>query len=463
MKIFKYTSIVLCSLFLNACSSLLDEELYSELNDNYANSTEGLQSLLTSAYGNAQLRNYAYFFTSGMTSGENWNEYGAIEANFTPLCNFTWDSNHAYFSSTWKQLYSVIRDANLILKNTAGSSDQEQLIAEAKFLRGLSYYVLHDWFGRLPLYSSPDDDYYLARSTEEETIAFIEKDLREAASVLPVEQSVYGKATKGAALSFLVKLYLNTKQWQKAVDAANEVVALQHYTLFADYTKLFLIENEGNDEIIWTIQSTPQLGNPFVANTFPTDYPHLPNQTIYASRVYLYDEFVNSFAANDKRRELIITSYTNTSGVFTQLLGNNRSYPGKYEFDKDAIGASYGNDVPVIRYADVLISKAEALNELEGPTSESIALVNQIRNRAGLVSLAPGDFTKDSFRTQIFKERNWEFWYEQARRSDQLRQGTFISGAVQRGKTAAKAHHVLFPIPQTEIDANPNLIQNEGY
>lgn len=462
MKIVKYISIGLCSLVLSACSSMLDEEVYSELNDDYANSEEGIQSLLTSAYGNAQLRNYAYFFTSGMTSGENWNEFGAIEANFTPLSNFSWDSNHAYFSSTWKQLYTVIRDANLILKNASGQN-QEQLIAEAKFLRGISYYLLHDWFGRLPLYSSPEDDYYLARSTEEQTIAFIEKDLSEAAAVLPLEQTVYGKATKGAALSFLVKLYLNTKQWQKAIDRTNAVIGLQTYSLFADYTKLFLIENEGNNEIIWTIQSTPQLGNPFVANTFPTDYPHLPNQTIYASRVYLYDEFVNSFDANDKRRKLIVTAYTNTSGVFTQLLGNNRSYPGKYEFDKDAIGASYGNDVPVIRYADILISKAEALNELNGPTMESVSLVNQLRNRAGLKPLQVGDLTKDSFRRQIFKERKWEFWYEQAGRSDQLREGTFISSAIQRGKTAANTHHVLFPIPQTEIDANPNLEQNEGY
>ncbi|RZF58307.1 RagB/SusD family nutrient uptake outer membrane protein [Sphingobacterium corticibacterium] len=462
MKISKYIPLALLIFATSSCDSLLQEDLYSELDDNYANSPEGLQSLLTSAYGNAQLRNYEYFFTSGMTSGENWNEYGAIEANFTPLCNFTWDSNHPYFSGIWTRLYSVIRDVNIILQNADPANDA-QLIAEAKFLRGISYYWLHDWFGRLPLYKSPDDDYYQSRVTEEETVAFIEQDLLEAAEILPVKQSVYGKATKGAAWSFLAKLYLNTKRWQECADLTNEIIELQEYSLFSDYTKLFLIENEGNAELIWTIQSTPQLGNPFVANTFPTDYPHLPNQTIYASQVYLFDDFVNSFAANDKRRELIITSYTNTNGVFVQLLGNNRSYPGKYEFDKDAIGASYGNDVPVLRYADVLISRAEALNELNGPNAESIALLNQVRQRALPELLQLGDFSKETLREQIFKERTWEFWYEQARRSDQVRQGTFIADANRRGKTAAKAHHILFPIPQTEIDANPNLEQNDGY
>ncbi|MFD1770377.1 RagB/SusD family nutrient uptake outer membrane protein [Sphingobacterium suaedae] len=460
MKIISYIHLAILSLSLSACDAILEEELYSELDEQYANSPEGLQSLLTSAYGNAQWRNYAYFFTSGMTSGENWNEFGAIESQFTPLCNFTWDSNHSYFSATWNQLYTVIRDANIILKN---APQQDQLVAEAKFLRGLSYYLLHDWFGPLPLYQSPDDDYRLKRSGEEETVALIEKDLRESAAVLPATQIIYGKATKGAALGFLAKLYLQTKQWQKSVDVSAELMALGTYQLVDDYTQLFRIENEGNTEMIWVIQSTPQLGNPFVANTFPTDYPHLPNQTIYASRVYLYDEFVHSFAGNDTRKGLIITSYTNTSGVWTQLLGTNRSYPGKYEFDKDAIGASYGNDVPVLRYADILLSRAEALNELHGPTAESIALVNQVRRRAGQEGLEQGAWTKASFRTQIFQERKWEFWYEQARRSDQIREGTFISEALRRGKSAAKPHHVLFPIPQTELDANPNLEQNEGY
>ena len=226
---------------------------------------------------------------------------------------------------------------------------------------------------------------------------------------------------------------------------------------------MFRIENEGNSELIWVIQGNPQAGTPFIANTFPTDYPHLPNQTIYASRVYLFDDFVNSFDPADTRKDLIVTSYTNTSGEFIRLLGNDRSYAGKYEFDKDALGASYGNDIPILRYADILLSRAEALNELNGPNEESVSLINLVRERAGVAPLELAGYTKETVRDHIFKELAWEFYFEQKSRSDKIRQGTFISGAQARGKSAAKSHHVLFPLPQTEINANPNLKQNDGY
>ncbi|MDR3268233.1 MAG: RagB/SusD family nutrient uptake outer membrane protein [Tannerella sp.] len=456
-------SFVASFLLFSSCNSLLDETVFSELTtDTYLNTTEAKQTILLSAYGNAQLREYYYFYGPGMTSGETWNEFGAIETQFTPLCNFTWVSSHEYFSGIWNKLYSVIRDANIILDNVADG--EEQLAAEALFLRGFSYSLLYDWFGALPLPASSDDELYLERASEEETVRFIEKDLTEAAAALPVNQGTYGRATKGAALGILAKLYLNTRQWQKSADIAKAVIDLNKYTLIPNYGDVFSIENEGNSELIWVIQSNPQAGIPFVANTFPTDYPHLPNQTIYASRVYLFDEFVNSFDPADTRKDLIVTSYTSTSGEFVQLLGNDRSLSGKYEFDKDALGASYGNDIPVLRYADILLARAEALNELNGPNEESIRLINEVRQRAGDISPLPeSGFTKETLRDHIFKERGWEFYFEQKSRTDRIRQGTFVSGALARGKTAAKPFHVLFPLPLTELNANPNLVQNEGY
>jgi hypothetical protein len=463
MKSYKLHLVISVVLSFSSCNSLLDETVYSELTtDTYLTTTEAKQTILLSAYGNAQLREYYYFYGAGMTSGETWNEFGAIETQFTPLSNFTWVSSHEYFSGIWNKLYSVIRDANIILDNA--SAEETALIAEAKFLRGFSYSLLYDWFGALPLYKSSSDELYLERATEEETVRFIEQDLSESAAVLPLRQDTYGRATKGAALGTLAKFYLNTKQWQKSADVAQQIIDLNLYRLVSDYKEVFSIENEGNDELIWVIQSNPQTGIPFVANTFPTDYPHLPNQTIYASRVYLFDEFVNSFDPADTRKDLIVTSYTSTSGEFVQLLGNDRSLSGKYEFDKDALGASYGNDIPVLRYADILLAEAEALNELNGPNDESIRLINEVRKRAGdIPPVQLSAFTKESLRDHIFKERGWEFYFEQKSRTDRIRQGTFISGALERGKTAAKPFHVRFPLPLTELDANPKLVQNEGY
>jgi hypothetical protein len=470
----KYIAILLL-FHLYACENLLDETVYSELTTKtYLTSEEAKLSILYSAYGNSQLRgSYAYFYGTSMTSGETWNEFGAIESLFTPLSNFTWVSGHGYFSEIWNTLYAAIRDANIVLDNTSKENGEEQLIAEAKFIRGYSYALLYDWFGPLPLYDSSSSDFYLERASKEATISFIEKDLKEAAADLPVRQGTYGRATKGAALATLAKLYLNDKQWEKSAETAKKVIDLtddsgnKRYSLQLDYKSVFAVDNEGNDELIWVIQANPQAGVPFVANTFPTDYPHLPTQTIYASRVYLFDSFVNSFDAADTRKDLIVTSYISTeSKQKVQLLGNDRSLSGKYEFDKDAQGASYGNDVPVLRLADILLARAEALNELSGPTQESIDLINEVRTRANAPEVKLSDFSdKNALRDHIFKERAWEFYFEQKSRTDKIRQGTFISDAQARekSKTAAKPHHVLFPIPVTEINANPNLIQNEGY
>lgn len=464
----KYIGLIGLSLIsLFSCDSLLEEKDYSELDGKtYLTTTKSKEQVLLSAYGNADQRQNSTFYTSEMTSGETWGEYGVIEASFTPLSNFTWNSDHEFFSETWNSFYRAIRDANIVIANTENSDNktEQQYLAEAKFIRGYSYAYLHDWFGGLPLYKSPKDNLYLEKSSDEATINFIIKDLQEAAEVLPITQDTYGKATKGAALGVLTWVYLNFKQWQKAADTAKKVIDLHAYALFPDYTQLFRIENEGNSEMIWVNQANPQVGVPYIANIFPTDYPHLQNQTLYASRVHLYDDFVNSFASEDVRKELIVTSYTNTSGKFIQLLGDNRCYPGKYEFDKNAVGGSYGNDVPVLRYADILLMRSEALNELQGPNDESLELLNQIRERAKVAPYTSSQLaTKDLFRTALFKERRWEFFFEQKYRTDQIRQGVFISEAKKRGKTAAQDYQTLFPIPQSELDANPALVQNNGY
>ena len=108
------------------------------------------------------------------------------------------------------------------------------------------------------------------------------------------------------------------------------------------------------------------------------------------------------------------------------------------------------------------MTRAEALNELNGPTQEAIDLVNEIRNRAGVIPLILGSFNKDSLRDAILREREWEFYFEGNAREDQIRHGVMISRARARGKNA-QDFHVLYPIPQRELDANSNLEQNPGY
>lgn len=461
---------------LIACEKRLDEEVFSELAPTTLFTTEkGLISVLNASYAYAHRPGFqdswAAYHLASMTTGEVWGQGGSIESLWQSEIDFTWDSNHAHIQSQWIIYFNSIRDANIVLDNLdneAFSSEFKQLIeAEAHFLRGWDYSELYNLFGPVPLYTSSTDDPLLTRSTEEEVKAFIEQELLAAVNTLPVQAPAYGRASKGAAMAVLCKYYLNTKQWQNAADIAQDIRDLGIYGLQPDYGQVFSIANEGNNEILWALPkdaTSPTASQAIDALVFPPDYPRpYTNNIVFAARTYLFDDFVNSFDANDVRKNYIITEYESTNtGEIVPGLGDDRSFPYKIEFDPGAVGAAAGNDIPAIRYSDILLSHAEALNEISGPTQKAIDLINEVRLRAGIPLLTLDGFTKDSLREAILQERAWELFFEGKRREDMIRHGIFISDAVSRGKNA-KDFHVLFPIPQVELDANPALVQNPGY
>ena len=120
--------------------------------------------------------------------------------------------------------------------------------------------------------------------------------------------------------------------------------------------------------------------------------------------------------------------------------------------------------MPILRYAEVLVNSAEVLNEISGPNQEQIDLLNQVRQRSNAPDYDLSDYqTKSALRDQILVERGWEFHAEGHRRRSLIRHGSIISGAQARGKANAKSHHVLFPIPEQDLDSNSTLEQNPGY
>src|SRR5690606_30058385 len=248
------------------------------------------------------------------------------------------------------------------------------------------------------------------------------------------------------------------------------------YGLFSDYQTLFSVENEQNEEYIRVrpafASSDRSTANSWSNTAFPDNFAeapalgvsYLPTYVNWPNEFRIYDSFYESFDPTDKRRNLLVTSYINSSGETVSLLGNDNIRSFKYLPDPGAQGASHGNDIPEIRFADILLARAEALNELNGPTQEAINLINQVRGRAGVDDLQLADFAgTEALRNHILKERGWEFYSEGHRRMDLIRMGQFISNAQSRGKTNAQAHHVLYPIPQAVMDSDPLLVQNEGY
>ena len=476
---------------IHGCEDILNEPVRSQFAEsNLLATKQGILSVLVDAYSKnndvTMTRNVVK--REEMTTDILWQSGGGEQGTATPLINFRWDSSNPMEAIDWIEYWRVIRNANIVIENLDNvkdfSNDQEkkQLLAESRFMRIWAYYQLWNEFGTLPIRKSLQDPLEIPRATEEEFKNFVESELKDVIPDLPTpgNEPAYGRFHKGGAQALLCIWYLNTHQWQNCTNVAQDIIASDYFKLHPDYSEMFALKNEQNKEFILV---KTKLANTNNANTlFATAVPSFPsvykmgldgglNGVInekwsnFASNYRLYDQFYYSFEPNDQRRNRILTRYVNTTNITVNLL----DYPDctramKYPPDPDGTGSSHGNDVPMIRYAEILLAKAEALNELNGPIQESIDLINQIRNRAGLGNILLSEFTtKEGLRNHILDERAWEFWYEGKRRRDLIRMGKYIEYAHNRGITNATDYHVWFPIPQSAIDANPLLEQNPGY
>lgn len=482
--------ILMIALMINSCGeSILEPEIFSETAPiNLFNSLEGVESILYGAYA-LTAENSGNFAADQLTSDETMTDVGFVTAgaianwalNFQ---DFVLDGvGSSLYNGLWNFPYRAIRNANILLENideaNISDSNREIIRAEAKFIRAISYYKLYIRFGPVPLRTGTGQELELPRAQEAEYLSFLESEFIEAMNGLPTSgnEKAYGRAHREAAMAYLTKFYLNTKQWQKSADIAQELINTNKFSLYPDYFELFQPRNEVNDEFIWARVMKEDLGREaslsIMNYAWPTSFKLHPRTGLrfcngcrnFATMLRFRDDFWNSFEEGDERTSLILEEYINTNDELIDLRPpNDNPRPFKYWPDDDyVIGPGYGNDVPDIRYADILLSRAEALNEINGPNQESIDLINQVRNRAGLMDITLAGFgSAVLLREHILKERGWEFWWEGKRREDLIRHGEFIKRAQERG-LPAQEHHVRHPIPQFALDANPNLEQNPGY
>lgn len=478
--------IILAAMGQWSCESMLDVSPPSELSEAVVQTPNGIKALLYSSYRGMQNSTPSRFLinNSEVSTDVGYNTGGGENLTFSQFINFTWDASLGTFQAdVWAPYYRAIRDANLVLEYlpaTSGLSDQVKLLyaAEAKLIRAYSYEYLYKWFGTVPLRTSSTSPTDLARATDEEMRSLIETDLLEAIPDLPNPgaEEAYGRANKGMAYGILAKYYLNTKQWQKASDAATSLMSLNYYELHPDFTKLFSVATEGNKEMIKVIPclNIDGYGNWYQAGALPPnfktssqipDFIWQPGMSNFATQYRMRSAFVNSYdLVNDKRAIMIVRSYTNTSGAAVNLMSTPDNARCLKYWDNGTLGNHSGNDVPEIRYADILLTKAEAMNELDGPTQAALDLINLVRDRAGIADLTLAEATsKEVLRDLILQERGWEFAAEGKRREDLLRHDKFISSAQARGVAVAADKHKLFPIPQVERDANKLCGQNPGY
>ncbi|MBD2702926.1 RagB/SusD family nutrient uptake outer membrane protein [Spirosoma sp. BT702] len=383
-------------------------------------------------------------------------------------------TTNPYTLGRWNDGYRGIYRCNAIIERAGGVPMNETLkariIGEAKFLRALMYFNMVRVFGDVPLVlteiTDPLQGYDYARAPVADVYTQIVKDLADAEASLSVSYTGtdVGRATRGAAKSLLGKVYLTQKKYAEAATKLKEVVDANTYSLLPSYADLFKAANKNNKESIFEVQykkGNLGEGSPFANAYAPENSGNAVIQFGGGGNNQPTTDLVNSYEANDPRRAVsMATSYTNSSGVRVDY-----NYIRKY-LDPPTVVNDADDNWYVLRYADVLLMYAEALNET-AKTAEALPYLNQIRKRVGLADKAVT--SQADMRLAIEQERRIELAFEGHRWFDLVRTSRALpvlqAKATAIGiKTALSENLLVFPIPQSQIDINPGKIkQNPGY
>jgi hypothetical protein len=498
----KLIKIILPLFLLTAvsCEKWVEPQVYSSLTD--ANAFETKDDAIAAVNAiYARLKqpsgisdSYQYYAGFQMTITDFTTDIGHSSASgdISLLSDSKWSTNNKYLNFAWQHQYKLVSDANIALANLPKISiltdaEKAQFTAEIKFLRAIGYIDLTDAFGPVLLLTEEDaanPDY--SSKPEPKPVAeineFLIKELEYCIANLPVSyesKAIYptndvGRATKGAAMSLLCKLYMREHEWQKVVDLTQQIADLKQYELFPTYAGLFAESNKWCKEFIFSALADALNDGTELMNHFgPMNNPVVTDRWQYYA-VSWY--FWNSYAPNDKRRQMFFYDYLGSDSLhYIQPVPGESNPPAGSFFLPDVATKKYadpagsktyydGHGIPILRYADILLCRAEALNELNGPNTESIDLINQVKARSEATLLgAAGTFTKESLRDAILQERGWELFFECKRRQDLIRMdkyqpvvNTYLEAA---GKQPAIdiSKHKYFPYPQTQVDLNPNL------
>lgn len=417
----------------------------------------------------------------------------------------------------WNFVFGGIAQANAtlsILDNalSEGIVDAETVTsfaAEVRMIRALYYFWAIDGFGNVPIVTQDTEDSTPDTAPRSEVFNFIESEIQAVQGDLSRDVAgTYARFNYYVAQSLLAKLYMNaevytgTARWQDALNATNEVIDSDSYTLEGDYFANFNRSNDSSGEIIFGLPFDENTGQGFNISQMTLHYSSQETFQLQAQPWNGYctlQEFYDSYEDDDMRKgefgnqevrgnfhagpqfnpngEPTLDSSADDPGgeelVFTPEI--NEHFPnafrqagarvGKYEFYEGGM-PDLSVDYPVFRYSDILMLKAEAMHRLSPGSSEALDLVNEIRSRAGV------DGFSEINDENLLAERGRELFYEGWRRNDLIRFGRFNGEWAFKtmdtpdsdiGTVRFDEEVQLFPIPTNQLNANPDLRQNPGY
>ena len=475
--------ILVTSVIAPACSKNFLEEpaRFVTIQDLINNPTNGAQRIIGAVYNKLydwENHSFPWIGVSSITSddAEKGSSAGDGGGDKLELDGWLISPTNISFNEVWEGNFDGIGRACYAIKFTQqiNTPDKERYIGEAKFLRAYFYWNLIRVFGGVPkidkvLASQADIELASVRASAADIYTFIEKDLREAITVLPttINASEKGRVTQYGAKALLAKVLLYQKKWAQSKILCDDIINSNQFSLLSNYALIWREQGEFSAESIWEI-------NAIATNPAKGIQQYTEVQGMRGSGIGDFGwgfntpsaNLVNAYEPGDTRKEatILVSGTTLWDGFVTGSLPNPfynyKAYVSRTAetfFDR---GQSNKN-LRVSRYGEILLIKAEVENELNDTTASKIAL-NQIRQRAGLISI--NALNKNNMRDKIYKERRVEMAFEHDRMFDLRRTDRAAAVLQALGKAYTSPKHDLFPIPQRQIDLSGNKItQNFGY
>lgn len=499
----KYLAVIALSTTLAACSedflTLTPKDLLTDANFFLTESDaqaalNGVYSVLQREETFSNVRDAADIEWS--MSGDLYEMDGAVAR--IELHSLSLPASNTHIRNAYQGAYQGIGRANIVIDHVEQMKNLDEntkslIIAQAKFLRGLFYYRLANYFGGVPLITeelNASSNLEIPRASVEEIWQQIETDLKDAAAVLPVTWTGndVGRATKTSALGLLVKADLWQQKWAEAVTHSETIISTNAHELLPDFRDVFRKTNENNNEILFSTQFRPAVdaeGNSLTIRSAPRGAPSqftgagaFSNFVPQKHWVATFEKDANGRIKDERYWDVIIGSGEPHQDMPAFVMPVNvpsgwsrSSYILTKYWEAPAI-ANAGVNPPIIRYAEALLNYAEALNEV-GRSSEAMEQVNRIRTRAGL-NPKPVTLAQNEVLDAIYYERRMEFiWEPSGAFSDLNRRGRFISfiRANRPDFTTLNIDQkpwltttpIRFPIPKEAWDKNKALVQNPHY
>ena len=534
--------LVLAGLTAPSCSFLEREpdfvspDYYYETEDELLNALYGVYNRLIDTNGRMYSKGlFGFFVLSDEFSYTNNFLVGNIRHG-------TFDAADLDIGRLWEILYQGISRANFLIASYDGeipeSGTRRTVLGEALFMRGYYYFLLTTCFGEVPLKliptTSPNES-YLAKSPLEDIYAQIVKDMTTAVDLVQ-DIDVLGtneRISKTGVQAVLARVYLKMagyplndpvnpdedamKYYEEALFLCNEVISSGKHYLNTDYSRIFInhIQNVNEyHECIWEVgMYGNKIGAEDLAGSVGVENGILCRDESLGysgGPMTVQKKLFDAFGEGDLRRDWAIADYqvnynsdTETSTLVdlsdeskeTNIWKRN---PGKWRrvgrdlsrYESGTLARSFtATNFPLMRYSDVLLMKAEAINAVEGPTDVAYEAVNQVRRRAYGKPLdtpdaacdLPSGLSKEEFRQAVEDERFREFCFEGIRKWDLIRWGIYVETMQNlaadvmatapedlyqycaRAGNNTTARNVLFPIPNTELTVNKLMTQNPGW